>query len=93
MIKLNTRAKEIQQVNTGVPDKQPKHQTPTISSIEKSLSRNHHSVLSLTHWHAIKEESKVVNRDWVDHQACSLLEYINGIANLFMMGNYFNELR
>ena len=26
------------------PDKQPKHQAPTISSIDKSLSRNHHRV-------------------------------------------------
>ena len=43
-IKLNTRAKEIQQVNPGGPDKQPKHQAPTISSIDKSLSRNHHRV-------------------------------------------------
>ena len=28
------------------------------------------------------EESKVANRDWVDYQACSLLQYINVIANL-----------
>ena len=41
---------------------------------------------------SIKEESKVANRDWVDYQACSLLQYINIIANLFIMGNYFNEL-
>ena len=53
-----------------------------------SLSRNHHRVLSLAHRRAIKEESKDANRDWVDHQACSLLQYINVI-----MGNYFNELR
>ena len=39
-----TGAKEIQQVNPGGPDKQPKHQAPTISSIDKSLSRNHHRV-------------------------------------------------
>ena len=26
----------------GGPNKQPKHQAPTISSIDKSLSRNHH---------------------------------------------------
>ena len=39
------------------------------------------------------EESKVANRDWVDHQAYSLLQYINVVANLFIMGNYFNELR
>ena len=29
----------------------------------------------------------------VDHQACSLLQYINVIANLFIMGNYFNALK
>ena len=33
-----------------------------------------------------KEESKVANHDWVDLQACSLLQYINVIANLFIMG-------
>ena len=43
-MKLNTGAKEIQQVNPIGPDKQPKHQTPTISSIDKSLSWNHHRV-------------------------------------------------
>ena len=43
-MKLNTGAKEIQQVNPGGPDKQPKHQAPTKSSKEKSLSRNHHRV-------------------------------------------------
>ena len=37
---MNTGAKEIQQVNPGGPDKQPKHQAPTISSIDKSLRRN-----------------------------------------------------
>ena len=82
----------MQQVNPEGPDKQLKHQAPTISSIDKYLSQNHHRVLSLTHRPAIKEESKVANRDWVDHQACSLLQYINVIANLFIMGNYFNEL-
>ena len=37
-------AKEIQQVNPGGLNKQPKHQAPTISSIDKSLSQNHHRV-------------------------------------------------
>ena len=46
---------------------------------------------SMTHRRAIKEKSKVANRDWVDHQACSLLKYINVIANLFIMRNYFND--
>ena len=71
----------------------PKHRAPTISSIDKSLSRNRHRAWCPTQRRAIKEESKVANRDWVDHQACSLLQYINVIANLFLMGNYFNELR
>ena len=71
----------------------PKHQVPTISSIDKSLSRNRNRVWSPTHRRAIKEESKVANRDWVDHQACNLLQYINVIANLFLIGNYFNGLR
>ena len=31
-------------INNGGPDKQPKHQAPTISSLDKSLSRNHHRV-------------------------------------------------
>ena len=38
-----------------------------------------------------KVESKVANRDWVDHHACSLLQYITSIANLFIVQNYFND--
>ena len=41
LIKLNTGAKEIQQVDPDGPDKQPKHQAPTISSKDKSSSLNH----------------------------------------------------
>ena len=47
-----------------------------------SLSRNGHRVFSPAYPRAIQEESKVANRDWVDHQACSLLQYINVIANI-----------
>ena len=72
----------------------PKHQGPIISSIDRSLSRNRHRVWKsdppARHY---KEESKVANRDLVDHQACSLLQYINVIANLFIIRNYFNKLR
>ena len=49
--------------------------------------------VSPTHRRAIKEENKNFNRDLVDHQASSLLQYINVIANLFIMRNYSNELR
>ena len=41
----------------------------------------------------LKRKVKVAIRDWVDYQASSLLHYINVIVNLFIMRNYFNELR
>ena len=59
---------------------QTHHQALTLSSKDIFLSRNRHRVWSLTHLGAIKEESKVANRDWVDHQVSSLLQYINTIA-------------
>ena len=37
------------------------------------LSRNSHRVRSPTHRRAIKEESKVANCDWVEHQAQACL--------------------
>ena len=54
---IDTGAKEIQQLNPAGPDQQPKHQVPTISSIDKSLSRNRHRVRGPTHRRAIKGES------------------------------------
>ena len=44
LIKLNTGAKEILQVNPGGPDKQTKYQAPTISSTDKCLGQNHQRV-------------------------------------------------
>ena len=41
---MNMGANEIEQVNPRGPDKQPKHQTPTILSVDKSLSPYHHRV-------------------------------------------------
>ena len=88
---MNAGANEIQQANPGGPDKQPKHQASTISRIDTctSLSQNPHRVLSPTHRRANKEESKVANRDLVDHQACNLLQYITVKANRFVMGKLF----
>ena len=41
-----------------------------------------------------KKESRLYTLlDWADNQACSLLQYINVIVKLFIMGNYFSELR
>ena len=41
----------------------------------------------------LKRKTKLPIVIGVDNQACSLLQYINVIANLFIMENYFNELR
>ena len=50
-------------------------------------------VRSPTHRRTIKEESKAANSDWVDHQACSLLQYINVIANLFKYHGRFPSMK
>ena len=71
---------------------QTQHQALTLSSIDKTLSQNRHRVWGPTRRCAIKEESKVANCDWVDHQACSLLQYISVITNVLIMRTYFNKL-
>ena len=47
-----------------------------------SLSRNRHGVWVQTRQHAIKEKIKIATHDWVDHQICSLLQYIIVRINL-----------
>ena len=84
-----TPGRQIKQSKPRWAWKHPKHQAPTISSIDKSSSLNLHRVWSPTNQRAIKEESKVANRNWIDHQTCSLLQYINVIANLFYNGKLF----
>ena len=37
----------------------------------------------------LKRKAKLPT-NWVDHQACSLLQYINVITSLHIMRNYFN---
>ena len=37
----------------------------------------------------INKESNSVKRNWVDHQACSMLQYINIVTNLFYNGKLF----
>ena len=71
-IKLNTGAKETQQVNPGGPDN-----SQSTRPLDKYLNRNRRRVWGPTDLRAIKEESKIANCDWVDHQACSLSKYIN----------------
>ena len=40
----------------------------------------------------IKEGSKVINRDWVKHQACRLSHYIYVISNTFVTYVIFSKL-
>ena len=41
---------------------------------------------------AIKEGSKVINRDWAKHKACRLSHYIYVISNTFVTNDNFSEL-
>ena len=41
---------------------------------------------------AIKQGSKVVNRDWVNNQACSLLHNIHVVSGSFITNDYFPKL-
>ena len=57
------------------------------------LDKATHFFSGPTHRRAIKEESNVFNRDWIDHKSCSLSKYISVIPNPFIMRNYFTKLR
>ena len=77
-IQLNTREK-VQQLNPDMPDQ--RHEIrPQSSRLQIALTWNRHRVGGPTRRPAIKEEIKVVNHDWVDHQACSLSQYIQVIT-------------
>ena len=68
------------------------HMHPSPSKTTPKTSKGDHiSIRHGEHTHAIEEESNVANSDWVAHQACILLQYIN--FNLCIMGNYFDKLR
>ena len=49
-----------------------------------ALCWGYHRVWTPTHRRAIKEDSKVFNRDWVNHQACRLPQHIYIIAYTFI---------
>ena len=87
----NTGAKENQQLNPGGPSNRQKSSGPNqLKWI--ALCRGHHWVWRPTHRHAIKEGSKVINRDWVKHLACRLSHYIYVISNTFVTNDNFSEL-
>ena len=57
--------KKTQQLNPGGPINRQKKIRPQPTKI--ALCRGHHCILGLTDRRAIKEGSKVINRDWVKH--------------------------
>ena len=63
----NDGAKEIQQLNPGGPN-QRQIIKPQPTSL-KVLGQSHHEVWGPTRRRAIKEGSKVLNRNWFNHQA------------------------
>ena len=66
------QSKRNQTIKLRLARLQVQHQGLNLLSIDKSFSQDRHRVLGPTHRRAIKEESKVANHDWVDHQKCSL---------------------
>ena len=64
---------------------------PKLNS-SKPLRWNHHRIWGLTRRRAIKEGSKVINRDWVNNYACSLSYNIYVVPNLFISKNDFTKL-
>ena len=47
---------------------------------------------SIVYRRTIKEESKVVNLNWINNQACRLSQNIYVISNLFKTNNYLFEV-
>ena len=67
----------------------PEHQAPT-DLLKKYLGR--HRVCGPTRRRATKEGSKVINRNWVNYNVCSLSYYIYVVPNLYMSKNDFMKL-
>ena len=63
------------------------HQAPTLSSTDKSLSRNRHRAGSPTHRRSLKRKAKLATMFGL-----TLSQYINVIYNLFIMRQNLNKL-
>ena len=86
----NTGAKEDHQWNLDGPrNRQASSPQPTKYL---ALCWDYHRVWTPTHRRAIKEDSKIVNRDWVNHQACRLSHHIYIIAYAFVSHDNFLKL-
>ena len=58
----------------------------------KVLGRSHHKFRGPTRRRAIKEGIKVVNRDWVNNQSCSLSHNIHVESGSFITGDHLPKL-
>ena len=67
---------------------------PMSSTKDRASSTNqlNRTVLGRSHRRAIKESSKVVNRDWVNNQAYGLSHKINAVSGSFISNGYFPKL-
>ena len=72
-MKLNTRAKEIKQVDPSEPDNSQSIRPLPSHQLVSLLSRNRYRVWSPTHRRAIKEDSKVAKHDWVDQGSLAII--------------------
>ena len=85
-LSLNSGAKEIQQLDPGGPDqRQIIKPQPTALKVFRSI------IKSEVRRRAIKGGSKVVNRDWANHQACSLSYQLHVVSGSFIRNDYFPE--
>ena len=63
------------------------------SCIQKNLPNTGPKIFSMvTRRRAIKESSKVANRDWVNNQACSMPHNIHVVSGSFIANDYFPKL-
>ena len=92
-----TRQREISEMLTQKKTKSwtpvgPTRARTSGTNRHKSLGRNCQRVWGRTHRRATKERSKVINRNWVNYHACSLLYYIYVMPNLYISKNEFTKL-
>ena len=78
-------------VEPGGPDQRERASSPNQLDW-KTLGRSLHLVRVPTRRRVIEESNKVVNRDWVNHQACSLSHNIHVLSDFFIANDYVSKL-
>ena len=85
-------AKEYHQLSPSGQSKRKKRFRSQPTKMNGFNRFGHHRVWRPIHRRAIKECSKGISRDWVNHLACSLTHDIQIIANTFVIYYYFSKL-